>query len=371
MRRPSSRTLGILALIALPLAGALIGAGLKPGSPNRSLAEARLYVDLNSPGVDGDEGRRDARVDLLADAAESAQVRGAAAEAVGGTTEAEDLVDRVDVGRVSDPGQLVIEARARDATRAAILANSVALETLSFLDNAIPNPDSTATPIGDFERGMEGWVIDSQFSRLPSFLGRTPENPRFNATSLEARCGPERACGPATIVSYPFRLGRLYTATGWLRADRPTEVDIVFGRDGDDVITSPTARVGRRWRRLTTTWSPEQNHPIAEIGFQTQTPGRVTLNVDGVLMIDPGRSPIRAVGAPLSVAQERAALSAGAYAGLVPGRATGEVANQTARSALAGAGAGLGVALAGLLCFLAVARLRRREQAEHQGDERP
>ena len=358
------------ALLALPLIGAAIGAASKPGSSLRYRAEATLAVDLGSEGIRGDVVRRNARLQLLSDAARSPAALAAVSDALGGTLGVEDLRRRTDVARHPGAGTVIVTARGPDDEAAASLANAVALEALAFVRTAIPDPRRGGFPVGDFEAGVEGWTIDSRFSVRPTFLGLDTRAARYNNSSLRARCGPDQGCGPATVVGFPFRVGQEYVASGWVRANRPMPVKLVFGATPEDVISSPERRAVRRWRRLVVVWRPQRNYATGEIGIQTQAPGNVALNVDGVLLIDPATSPVARLDAALPFAEEAVALRTGSYAGLVPARAGGEETNRTARAAGLGAGAGLLVAGVALGCGL-LARRRRDKQGQHQANQDP
>lgn len=357
--RPGRKS-AIAALIALPALGAVIAAATHSSSGYRFKAQATVVADATARGIPA-RARQLERAQVMAEAAALPQVIAAARITTAQNRSVEEIADHVSAS--VRPGSAIVRITVEEASeaRAVALANSIAAQTLAFIERLATTGVDGRTVVGDFEAGPGEWgVRQSVFNTPARIVGQDTSEARFGQASLRAECPATPACGPVLRLYGRFEQGVTYSVAGFARSDRLARVGMLLGATGEDYATGDYRTLQPGWKPLAASWTPQADHSVVEIGFQTATARTTAYNIDGVTLFDPLASPS---GEPLreSRSSARRALERAEYAAVAGARPTGQVdeSSRTAAWALGGALGGLAVALAAIT--LGRASRRRRQ----------
>lgn len=359
-RRLPSRRLTITVVVALPIAGAAIGAGTHAQPVSRYGAAAAIVVDLNSGGTT-EAAAQLRRAELVARAAGLPEVLAAARTMVASRRSNDEIAERVGVDFVPGSSLVRIKAREDSEPQALALANAVALQAFSFA-RRIGLTRAGSTVLGDFEDPVSEWgATQSLFNTPPRALRHVTRGAKFGSGSLRIECPATPACGPVVQVSQHFRRRVTYVATGWAKTPNAADVSMVLGDSPRDVNTGTPRRLGPGWRRLTVSWTPTGDSTSAELGFRTSSTDAAVFEIDGVRLLDPAG--LSAEALEVSRSSDARAFADARFATVSPARTTGssESRGLTVRWAIIGALAGLAIVLPALGSGAAARRVRRRD----------
>jgi hypothetical protein len=337
--------LAAAAVAAATLAGAAIGAALAP--PPKDAYSAETLVDVRSiapraPALVAAETR------TLGALLRSTQARQEVATMFSGAPLGQPrIVANAPAGTVRI---LVYAATDFTARRTSGLYLLAALEFFRAEQARVLG----TVALGDFERGLDGWQETASLFVRPSVRSRRVlADARFGRASLRIDCAV-RGCGASRRVFYPFKAGVEYRFSAWVRAvaPQPAKIDAVAGVPGDRA-RSQEIPLGSGWTRLAVTWTPRADATSAEFALRDDST-RSSFLADGATFTD---TAARAAPRPDAVVFARRQAEPLVY----PARTTAVRRGSAAGSAAAGAGIGLGVGLAGVACFRAAVRQRRRQ----------
>lgn len=357
-RRRVSRRAIIVAMIALPLLGAAIGAGTHAQPAVRYVGEATIFVQGQAGrGTSKRLGR------LVARGAELPEVLTAARKMMASPLSTQELAERSDGVFLPEVALVRIRARDQDRNRALSTANAIGIQALNYA-RRVASSRGGATVVGDFEEPQTEWgATQSLFNTAPRRLERVPSG-MFGSASLRASCPGTPTCGPTVRLSQYFERGVTYLAEGWARADGRASVEMVLGGASDDVSTGTPTALGQGWRKLTVAWAPAADRTSAELGFRMSSSDRAAFQIDGVRLL--GTVSESARGFPASrPAARRLAFEDARFATLSPARPARAAGgrNRTLGWALIGSLGGAGVALVALACGAAARRVEHRRRS--------
>lgn len=367
--RPLPDSLGskrIGAVVALTLAGALVGATSNTAPDDRFMAEVVIAIQPDAdPRLDEAAFRR-LRWEVVADVTHLPAVIRRAASTARDVGSPEDVRRRVEVRGVPGGSVLRIRARGRSIATARTLADEIAGQTVAFLKNVNRRNlvRFTRTQTFSFERGVEGWGAGRVgFSFPPMRTVSDSTQARVGSASLRADCKVQPGCGPSGRVRGEYLPGETYSARAFVRASSPgVRVQLVLGSGPKDVATGPRLRLSESWTATAVRFAPTTTARDLELSVQKLSRGAASIFVDGVTVTEDQRAGSGAVRlAARRTAVERAAAE-DRYSIVSGATPVGESRPRTALWTLLGALAGFLAACSGLAA--AKFARRRRHDAE-------
>lgn len=355
--RPGRRA-AVVALVLLPVSGALAGAGFQRGQGLEHEAAAGFAIG-NPPFRTTASPAERTRLAVAA-----AELPGVAAEVQrqGFTEPPEELASRVTATGNPDVGLVELTARGASSAAAASLANGYA-QALARLVSETPPTGSRPASIEDFEAGPSDWLGKTGDPGVaPAAFSITRTMPRYGTQALAVECQVTAPCAASETIDYPLRAGEDYLVTLWIRPE-PAAASTIRGSlalgGDDDQQQSDFAISGRKWRRQGITWTPRENVNLTQ--FAVITNGGIA--IDGVALWDAGRSGVSSAS-PAPLDAERRAFDSRAQVTIFPARATGfsQSADALVGGAI-GAGGGLLAALAAIGAVLMAAGTRPRTES--------
>jgi hypothetical protein len=333
-------------LIACVALGAALGAGIHPAS-SLVRSESQLSVAAPTAGLQAIAWHTVGQaLKLPALRSQIAQLGGVEASALR-------------IGTSGDPRSALITvyAEADTGPQAELLANSAASVVVNFLRQTVQAAVVSRSP---FEASTELWDIGyGIFALRPLRVNATHTVAHSGVGSLEVNCETPvpGGCGPYLRLERAFRVGRSYSAVGWVKATPGTRIRLVLGASSSDVAVGSVANGTGRWEQLSVTWTPQSSSNLAVTVFQVMSLGPSHFNIDDV-----------AVGPQAAVQRgETTSASAAAYRTIAPATASSTLGSgHTAEWAAGGAAAGLLVAAAAAAAATAAARRRSRKRGAGQ-----
>lgn len=274
------------------------------------------------------------------------------------------LLDAVEVD-VDSSGQLLeIVARGSDPQTATVKADAYAQAAAEAL---VDYPTLGAGPVflESFETGTAEWNrMEPRRPLVPATVSITRSTAKFGVTSLALRCTGAQACGAWRTLRYPFRPGRQYLVTAWLRAEEASSTaagprfSLGLTGAGDDSVSGTSVAFPSGWKRSEIAWKPERRTEDAEFSVEIKHGARADLLLDSLALWEVGKEDDPEVAAPISV--ERRAVNNAPLVTLFPARAAGPSSpTGTWRWALLGAVIGLLIGVAAAAAAAAAAARRR------------
>lgn len=344
-RRPGRRA-ALIVLLAAPIAGAAIFAGLHPPPEFRYRAEANVL------GGDGEAASES--LERLAGTLLLPQILRATGIAVGSPQPISP--EHVTVREQDGAGILRVAVRDRARETALRVAESLVAHAIIFLETGNAIRDESVAPIADFEDATDGLITTSAFTSPPSRAKRTSRTARYGEKSLRVSCRWRPACGVSLRVPFPFREGGTYLARVWARsasASARTPVSLVMGAKPSDFAAGRAEPLRKGWHSYQVEWSPRRSFSRADIALQIQGRAATIFYLDGVSLRTSGARRVK--DAPAFRAARNRLLP-------LPARAAGKLEPNAAPWALRGAGLGLAVGLAAVAAGAAASRRRDRQQ---------
>jgi hypothetical protein len=349
----SGRPGAIFLLVSATIAGALIGAVLRPPPSYPQRAEAIVLVPHAASAL-GSTAKE--RVKTLSAALTTAPAMTAIKLAAGSPTLG-SLSGTIKVRSNPGHGSLTVTADSETSSDATALANAAGAYAIILARRVQATATTPASiPASDFGQGIGSWSEASQFALHPLSETAAAAGGRYKDGSLVVRCQAKTGCGTGTSVQLAAIPHDTYTGAVWIRALSPKiRIYAFIGGSPADVATGKPALLTSHWRRLTASWTAHRQHPAIEMGVLTTTPhaGRFVLDAASVT----------SGPTPPSEVQERALASDTAAATALPAQAVGTVPVTTLGGAILGALAGL---LAGLAGCAAGYAARCRQHAAQQ-----
>ena len=342
--RTPGRRAALIVLLAAPIAGAAIFAGLHPPPEFRYRAEANVLA--------GDGEAASESLVRLAGTLLLPRILRAAGTAVGAPQPPSP--ERVTVREEDRARILRVEVRDRSREAALRLVESLLAHAITFVETGDGIRDESVAPIADFEDATDGLITTSAFASPPWRTKRTSRAARYGEKSLRVSCRRRPACGVSLRVPFPFREGGTYLAQAWARSPSTrTLVSLVMGAKPSDLAAGRAERLGRGWRSYQVEWSPRRSSSHDDIALQIEGSAATTYDLDGVSL---------RISAARRMKDGRAFRAARDRLLPLPAQAAGEVEPNAAPWALRGAGVGLAAGLAAVAAGAAATRRRDRQQ---------
>ncbi len=362
-RRFRSPTTLWVILVGMVL-GTIIGASLRPLSPDRFLAEAVVGVDATSQSDADTSAWR-----TFAETIELPQVARAAVRGGNLRIDPSEVSSRVVALGDRRSRVLRVQARAESPAAAVVLADSVASQAIELTRRGAREKlvDSDVQATFDFEDGLAGFDAGTRFTTRAARLRTVPGGQPPGQRALAFRCESSKpGCGPGAELTSPWNRGTRYLARARVRSATGVGlVRLILGSGSSDVAAgSPTVVAGARYVPLQVQWSPSKTAESAIVALQTTLGTRVDLIVDDVEVFNPaqGRVDPAAEARSDKLAKDlrvRRAAESDAYVRVAAATPSGTQDGGTAAWAALGGAIGALVALTGLVL---ANQARRRQQ---------
>jgi hypothetical protein len=367
------RVVVLVVLVAMCL-GAAFGALLLPLPADRFEAEAVVAVQPDSAPESQSNYWH-----AFAGAIKLRPVATAAAEVSPSGVVASDIPDRVRA--LGHPRSGLVRVRARGATveQAIALANSVAVEGVSFMRH-MARLDLERTYVEAsfaFEDGPGQWAAQTDFSRRTRTLRVLSGRAYAGTGRLFFSCEAGTAgCGPGVRLSRVFRAGVTYRARLFARSSNGNgRLSLVLGVPGGDVeVGRPVFLSSTKYRRLSVQWTPVRTSSEATLAVRTTGAAALDASIDNVTVtdfVDPkfGDSAARKARDLVAAQRVRRATAVDRFVVVERAVSVGERRGSAATRTALGAGGAAIVAWVGL-AFGAAAARRRGHQGE-PGEDPP
>jgi hypothetical protein len=267
---------GLIALMFLSVAGAAVGVSLHPSPTYRARA---VIAPGRVPAIASHARVEDAKL-LAGIAVWPGVVEDARKEAHSDISETEV---RAGLGAsVSSAGAIEIETRGPSYPSAAAFANRLAGRVTQLGRISEVRAGAGLLALGDFGIGA--------FAAPPKHIVLVNNDPRYRP-ALEVICTAAVGCGAGSTLTFPFRTGRAYTVSAWVRSRTraPTRLTVALGHDAQDVKTDFPQMVGSNWTELSVSWTPESDLGSTSVSVQTARAAAASFEIGEVTIENAGR----------------------------------------------------------------------------------